>query len=291
METGSSRLLDIPYDIREKIFKYLLPSDPIVKYQCPYGIIGSAHDGNHFRKLCGQGPGWRCLRERKHRPLDILRVCRIVYDECFRLLWDRTFELEVERRAFHFIDHRYEAFRWLPAFPWSRMRAVHLKINLPVVSTDETRDISHANSELGQGLLAAGKLRRMDIEFCSANTQEEYKDAYTAFFREVIMPFMSLKRLGRVEDLRLRWQRDVDGRVLESPWHMVFDDFSERDGPAEKDYPASMVGAPFGQGDELLEEGVSRCLSRLKQDFQKLDLHGKDTASSETVVIIPTVEI
>ena len=132
-----SRLLSLPAEIRQEILAYVLPSDSVIQYKCPYGLL--RHDwilprafplnrkhfpskskpilsipeastsnskglpsnskGYHTHRSCGCGPAWSCSRPFVHRNMSIMRTCRFLYEDCVQVLYGkRIFEIEIGGR-------------------------------------------------------------------------------------------------------------------------------------------------------------------------------------------------
>lgn len=83
----------------------ILPAKEVISYKCPLGALRidkkSVHmisdsRGIHRHRGCGSGPGWSCMHYHVGRRLDIMRVCKLLYEDCLEVLYALgTFELEI----------------------------------------------------------------------------------------------------------------------------------------------------------------------------------------------------
>ena len=260
------RLLDLPYDIREQILMYLLPSESLIDYQCPYGIIGSQFRPSHERLLCGQGPGWSCLRERKHRPLDFLRVCRHIYVEASRLLWDRTFVLELSEGLFRFINRPTPAFDCLRNVPWMVMRSIQVQIAMPTTESSQ-KDVAGQTNDMCHWLSETQKVRRLDVQLRVSESPQVYDRDWSSTVQRILAPYMVLKAHRGVDLVTFHWQVTLDQRSLTS-LPQAMDDASDGDLRLSAiDSERSWSVESLNCSKDHLSQAFAALLTRLKKDL------------------------
>ena len=132
-----SHLLSLPAEIRQEILAYVLPSDSVIQYKCPHGLLrhdwipprafpsNSKHfpsksnpilsipealtsnskgfpsnsKGYHTHRSCGCDPKPLCRGPPVHRNMSIMRTCRLLYEDCVQVLYrERIFEIEIGGR-------------------------------------------------------------------------------------------------------------------------------------------------------------------------------------------------
>jgi hypothetical protein len=178
---------------------------------------------NHW--TCGQGPGWSCLREESYRPLDIMRVCRLLYQDSVRILYNRVFEILVGYNGVFFIDNHAKApskieddqvnsrsvsereiacRRWFAGFPFELVKCTTILVEtFPNITEANLTDLV-ANlswicdilaARFGPFQLPSGvvnyRLKRLEFHIC-ARDAEEWSEMDQRVFSKLIGPIKSL---------------------------------------------------------------------------------------------------
>ena len=117
-------LLALPGELRNEVFRFLIPPQETIDYQCS---IGLDHGSLPRHESCGKGPGWSCLRDKDPRPLDVLRANRQLYTEITSLLYNKIFVIDVAGSPFFANSFDFAHFA---SFPWHKARQILLKIHV-----------------------------------------------------------------------------------------------------------------------------------------------------------------
>ena len=162
LKTSDSLFLKLPIDIRDHIINYLLPAAKTIPFQCPLGNHRIHYVGSHGRWQCGQGLGWNCLRNKKDRPLEIMRVNPQIYEDSRRLLYNRNFHIEIGDELFYFVNLTLADKDRFGHFPVSDIKclSINLEITFGVEAVQKTLDVL---SWVCRIMARSRRIRRLEI--------------------------------------------------------------------------------------------------------------------------------
>ena len=254
-------ILTLPIDVRDQILGYLLPTDEIINFQCPYGYPGLNHIASHGNPQCGQGPGWSCLRERKERRLDIMRTSSILYEDSTRLLYNRVFQLEIGDSGLFFVNLNSMNADSFGRYPFGKMKCLSIKIEASLQS-DALRKTVVSLQWVCKTLARANRIRDLRIVLCFKEIWA-LTDLKVGDVDMLLEPFRLLFNIGNA------------GVCLRVSTHEFTEELNVKPRSLCPD-PSQTPRSPEAEEDHRNQSNMMILVDGLVDDFSNLLLNGEE---------------
>ena len=165
LERAPKHMLSLPIELRDQIFSYLLPADEVISYQRSAKYKGPSNWSPYGHRRYGPDSARSHLQERERRRLDIMRTCSILYEDCSRLLYNRTFQLEIGDSGPFFINLNSVNAGSFDRFPFDRMKCISINVETSFYS-EALRSTINTLKWVCRTLSRADRIRKLQVVLC-----------------------------------------------------------------------------------------------------------------------------